>query len=58
LLGAPSYQERLTALAAALERDPDSVRTEAAGYVWEMATSLDDRSVQAWRSFGRWYMRA
>jgi glycerol-3-phosphate O-acyltransferase len=33
LLGAPWYQERLTALAAALEGDPDSVRTEAAGYL-------------------------
>lgn len=58
MLGAPWYQERLTALAAPLERDPDSVHTEAAGYVWEMATSLDERSVQARRSFGRWYMRA
>jgi glycerol-3-phosphate O-acyltransferase len=58
LLSAQWYQERLHALAATLGRDPDSVRTEAAGYLREMAASLDERSVEVWRGFGRWFMRA
>jgi glycerol-3-phosphate O-acyltransferase len=58
LLGAPWYDERLTKLAAELGRDPDSVRAEAAGYLREMAPSLDERAVEAWRGFSRWLMRA
>ena len=47
-----------TQLAAELGRDPDSVRAEAAGYLREMAASLDERAVEAWRGFSRWLMRA
>ena len=45
-------------LADELGRDPDSVRAEAAGYLREMAASLDERAVKAWRSFSCWLMRA
>ncbi len=58
LLAAPWYDERLTKLANELGRDQDSVRAEAAGYLREMAASLDERAVQAWRGFSRWLMRA
>jgi glycerol-3-phosphate O-acyltransferase len=58
LLAAPWYDERLCKLAAELGRDPDSVRAEAAGYLREMAPSLDERAVEAWRGFSRWLMRA
>jgi len=58
LLAAPWYDERLDKLAAELGRDPDGVRAEAAGYLREMAPSLDERAVEAWRGFSRWFMRA
>lgn len=58
LLAAPWYDERLCELAADLGREPDSVRAEAAGYLREMAASLDERAVEAWRRFSRWLMRA
>ncbi|MGP0076984.1 lysophospholipid acyltransferase [Mycobacterium sp.] len=58
LLATPWYDERLCTLAAELGRDPDSVRAEAAGYLREMAASLDERAVEAWRGFSRWLMRA
>jgi glycerol-3-phosphate O-acyltransferase len=58
LLAAPWYDERLNKLADELGRDPDSVRAEAAGYLREMAPSLDQRAVEAWRGFSRWLMRA
>ncbi len=58
LLGAPWYGERLGKLADELGRDLPAVRAEAAGYLREMAPSLDDRAVQAWRSFSCWLMRA
>jgi glycerol-3-phosphate O-acyltransferase len=58
LLGAPWYDERLARLAKELGRDPDSVRAEAAGYLREMAPSLDERAVRAWGGFSRWFMRA
>jgi glycerol-3-phosphate O-acyltransferase len=58
LLAAPWYDERLMKLAAELGRDPDGVRAEAAGYLREMAPSLDERAVRAWRSFSCWLMRA
>lgn len=58
LLGARWYNERLAALAGELGRDADGVRAEAAGYLREMAASLDERAVQAWRGFSRWLMRA
>jgi glycerol-3-phosphate O-acyltransferase len=58
LLGAPWYEDRLIKLAKELERDPDSVRAEAAGYLREMAPSLDERAVAAWSGFSRWFMRA
>ncbi len=58
LLGARWYDERLRNLASELDRDPDGVRAEAAGYLREMAALLDERAVQAWRGFSRWLMRA
>jgi glycerol-3-phosphate O-acyltransferase len=58
LLGAPWYDERLAKLADELGRDSGDVRAEAAGYLREMAASLDERAVQGWRGFSRWLMRA
>lgn len=58
LLGAPWYDERLAKLADELDRDPASVRAEAACYLREMAASLDESAVAAWRGFSRWLMRA
>jgi glycerol-3-phosphate O-acyltransferase len=58
LLAARWYEERVCGLAATLGRDPDSVRAEAAGYLREMAASVHERSVEAWRGFSRWFMRA
>ena len=58
LLDATWYEERLQKLAAELGRDVESVRAEAAGYLREMAASLDERAVEAWRGFSRWLMRA
>lgn len=58
LLSAPWYDDRLGKLAEELGREPDSVRAEAAGYLREMAPSLDERAVKAWRSFSCWLMRA
>ncbi|OMC37268.1 glycerol-3-phosphate acyltransferase [Mycobacterium colombiense] len=58
LLAAPWYDERLGKLAHELGRDLDSVRAEAACYLREMAPSLDERAVKAWRSFSCWLMRA
>lgn len=58
LLSAPWYDGRLVELARQLGREPDSVRAEAAGYLREMAPSLDERAVKAWRSFSCWLMRA
>ncbi|OBG27181.1 glycerol-3-phosphate acyltransferase [Mycobacterium alsense] len=58
LLAAPWYDERLAKLAEELGRDHDDVRAEAAGYLREMAPTLDERAVRAWRSFSCWLMRA
>lgn len=58
LLGAPWYEQRLDKLAHDLGRDPESVRAEAACYLREMAPSLDQQAVKAWRSFSCWLMRA
>lgn len=58
LLAAPWYDERLSHLADELGRDLADVRAEAAGYLREMAPSLDERAVRAWRSFSCWLMRA
>ncbi|OBG36900.1 lysophospholipid acyltransferase [Mycobacterium sp. E3198] len=58
LLAAPWYDERLGKLAEELGRDHDGVRAEAASYLREMAPSLDERAVKAWRSFSNWLMRA
>lgn len=58
LLAAPWYDERLSRLADELGRDLPAVRAEAAGYLREMAPSLDQRAVKAWRSFSCWLMRA
>lgn len=58
LLAAPWYDERLSKLADDLGRDLPAVRAEAACYLREMAPSLDERAVRAWRSFSCWLMRA
>lgn len=58
LLAAPWYDQRLAGLADELGRDLAGVRAEAAGYLREMAPSLDERAVRAWRSFSCWLMRA
>jgi glycerol-3-phosphate O-acyltransferase len=58
LLEAQWFSDRLDAMAAELGRDTESVRVEAAGYLREVAASLDERAVQAWRGFSRWLMRA
>ncbi|WAJ47374.1 lysophospholipid acyltransferase [Mycobacterium sp. Aquia_216] len=58
LLGASWYDEKLAKLADELGRDHGDVRAEAAGYLREMAASLDQRAVQGWRGFSRWLMRA
>ena len=58
LLSAPWYDDRLQRLAKELGRGTDSVRAEAAGYLREMAASLDRRPVEAWRGFSRWLIRA
>ncbi|OBF18282.1 glycerol-3-phosphate acyltransferase [Mycobacterium kubicae] len=58
LLSAKWFGDRLNALADELSREPASVRAEAAGYLREMAASLNERPVQAWRGFSRWLMRA
>lgn len=58
LLRAPWYDERLSKLADDLGRDLSAVRAEAASYLREMAPSLDERAVRAWRSFSCWLMRA
>ncbi|OBB87159.1 glycerol-3-phosphate acyltransferase [Mycobacterium colombiense] len=58
LLRAPWYDERLSQLADELGRELGSVRAEAACYLREMAPSLDERAVKAWRSFSCWLMRA
>lgn len=58
LLHAQWFGERLDAMARELGRDPADVRVEAAGYLREVAASLDERAVHAWRGFSRWLMRA
>lgn len=58
LLDADWFGDRLDAMAGDLGRDPEDVRIEAAGYLREVAASLDERPVQAWRGFSRWLMRA
>lgn len=46
LLQARWYDARLTTLADELSRDPDSVRAEAAGYLREVAASLDESTLR------------
>src|ERR1700741_41690 len=58
LLAAPWYEERLMKLAAELGREPEGGGAGARGYLREMAASQDERAVQAWRGFSRWFMRA
>jgi len=58
LLGAQWFDERLRALADQLDQDPVAVRDEAVGYLREMAATHDRRPTNAWRAFGRWFLRA
>ncbi len=58
LLRAGWFDERLRAAAGELDRDPADVRAEAIGYLREMASTHDPRPTNAWRAFGRWFLRA
>ncbi|HEY5881486.1 MAG TPA: lysophospholipid acyltransferase [Nakamurella sp.] len=58
LLGAPWFDERLRALADELGQDPTAVRQEAIGYLREMAATHEPHATNAWRGFGRWFLRA
>ena len=58
LVAAGWFDERLRALAGELQRDPADVRAEAMGYLQEMASTHDPRPTNAWRAFGRWFLRA
>ncbi len=58
LLGAPWFNTRLRALADQLKRPPAQVREEAVGYLREMAATHETRATNAWRAFGRWFLRA
>jgi len=58
LLQAPWFAQRLDTLAGQLDRSPADVREEAVGYLREMAATHDPRATNAWRAFGRWFLRA
>lgn len=58
LLRAPWFAQRLDNLAQKLDRRPADVRDEAVGYLREMAATHDPRATNAWRAFGRWFLRA
>ena len=58
LLRAPWFAQRLDNLAGTLDRRPADVRDEAVGYLREMAATHDQRATNAWRAFGRWFLRA
>ncbi len=58
LLRAPWFAQRLDTLAQKLDRRPADVREEAVGYLKEMAATHDQRATNAWRAFGRWFLRA
>ena len=58
LLRSPWFDDRLRSLAEQLDREPASVREEAVGYLWEMAATHQPRATNAWRAFGRWFLRA
>ena len=58
LLRAPWFAQRLDNLAGKLDRRPADVREEAVGYLREMAATHDERATNAWRAFGRWFLRA
>lgn len=58
LLRAPWFAQRLESLAGRLDRSPADVREEAIGYLREMAATHDPRATNAWRAFGRWFLRA
>ncbi len=58
LLLAGWFDDRLRALARDLHLDPAQVRAEATGYLREMASTHDPRPTNAWRAFGRWFLRA
>lgn len=58
LLRAPWFAQRLDTLAGQLDRSPADVREEAVGYLREMAATHDPQATNAWRAFGRWFLRA
>lgn len=58
LLRAPWFAQRLENMAGQLDRSPADVRDEAVGYLREMAATHDPRATNAWRAFGRWFLRA
>jgi len=58
LLVAPWFDRRLRALADQLTLPPMQVREEAIGYLREMASTHETHATNAWRAFGRWFLRA
>ena len=58
LLGAPWFNERLRAVADELQLPVAQVRDEAVGYLREMAATHEPHATNAWRAFGRWFLRA
>lgn len=58
LLGAPWFNDRLRAVADELKLPVAQVRDEAVGYLREMAATHEPHATDAWRAFGRWFLRA
>ncbi len=58
LLGAPWFNDRLRAVADELKLPVGQVRDEAVGYLREMAATHEPHATDAWRAFGRWFLRA
>ncbi len=58
LLSAPWFNDRLRAVADELTLPVAQVRDEAVGYLREMAATHEPHATDAWRAFGRWFLRA
>lgn len=58
LLGEPWFDDRLRELADGMGRGHSDVRDEAAEYLREMSATHDERPMEAWLKFSRWFMRA
>ena len=58
LLADDGFDEALGRLARKLDREPSDVRSEAAGYLREMAATHSARVERVWDDFGQWLNRA